>query len=85
MNNLENFKYELGRLLDKYKISIVTESHNNPDDLSVDIGFQVGLDNYWTGRHHLTQYDLSKNNLVRSQHTYTKMLKTFKTEDYDYD
>ena len=56
---MKEFKKELADLLKKYDAAIVTKSNKNEDDNSVEIGFIFGFDhNEWTGRHHLTEYDL---------------------------
>jgi len=58
MRELEEFKKELGELLDKHQAAIIAKSNKNNDDLSVEIGFQFGIHNKWLGRHHITKHDL---------------------------
>ena len=55
---MEDFKTELSELLKKHKVYIIAKSNKNDDDLSVEIGFQLGVVNSWSGRHHLGGYDL---------------------------
>lgn len=56
---MEDFQKELSELLKKHNVSIVCANNKNEDNLSVEIGFQDNkFKNHWTGRHHLTSYDI---------------------------
>lgn len=59
MTELDKFKKELAELLDKHSVAIIAKSVNHINDLSVEIGFQFGIRNEWTGRHHLTKHDIN--------------------------
>ena len=58
---MEDFKAELAELLKKHKVYIIAKSNKRNDDFSVEIGFQSGVVNSWSGRHHLGGYDLEDN------------------------
>jgi hypothetical protein len=58
--NMEDFKQELQQLLDKHKVALICRSVLNEDDYSVEVGFQDSIGkNTWTGRNHLTAYEIS--------------------------
>lgn len=58
MSNSEEFNKELAELLRKYNAAIIVKSNRNPDDTSVEIGFQFGIHNKWHGRNRVTAYDM---------------------------
>lgn len=61
MSELTEFKEELAALLKKHNVAIVGKSLID-NDLSINIGFQFNYTrNYWSDRHHLTDYDLGPN------------------------
>ena len=59
MSDMEDFKRELSELLDRHRVAIIVKSNKNDDDNSVEVGFMRGLHiQEWTGRHHVTGFDL---------------------------
>ncbi len=53
---MEDFNNELAALLSKYCVAIISCGEDGKD---AEIGFQSkSANNYWTGRNHLTGYEL---------------------------
>lgn len=53
------FEQELVTLLNKYNVAIIARDLKDENSLSVEVGFQKdGINNTWTGRHHVGGYDL---------------------------
>lgn len=63
---MEEFKKELADLLRKHGAYIIAKSNLNDDDLSLEIGFQQGMKNTWSGRFHLGSFDLDGNQESKS-------------------
>ena len=60
------FEKELAELLRKHGVALIAKSLRDENDLAVELGFQKGLiKNKWTGRHHVTAYDLDGVNTSR--------------------
>lgn len=56
---MKKFEIELAELLRRHGVALIAKSLRDENDLGIEIGFQKNLViNKWTGRHHVTAYDL---------------------------